>query len=272
MLDTRLVNRTGKVLVPLVSRLKEKRLCPGWTLMLGLTGVPAATALLALPFSPESPSHLLVQRGEPGASRERGKRLGRRGGGAVRDASGGPVGGGRAEAAVPAVPSPAADVHRCLEHGPAAARGQRGEWTPAPPPHQPIGADLLRLYPSPTFTTTTTLTASTPRPPGQSCAWVQQKGKTTEPSGSPVISAGSTILLHWGTETCPWRKGGRRPRPSEPTARWFSPQARVTVCYRKDCETCPLVNTKVRKHPERLFTLFIDAESVVVVDGRGLHI
>ncbi|XP_028309382.1 solute carrier family 2, facilitated glucose transporter member 5 isoform X1 [Gouania willdenowi] len=36
----------------------------GWTLMLGLTGVPAVMELLLLPFFPESPRYMLIQRGD----------------------------------------------------------------------------------------------------------------------------------------------------------------------------------------------------------------
>ncbi|XP_054634538.1 solute carrier family 2, facilitated glucose transporter member 5-like isoform X2 [Dunckerocampus dactyliophorus] len=36
----------------------------GWTLMLGLTGIPALTELLLLPFFPESPRYMLIQRGD----------------------------------------------------------------------------------------------------------------------------------------------------------------------------------------------------------------
>uniref|UniRef100_A0A3P9BX67 Solute carrier family 2, facilitated glucose transporter member 5 n=1 Tax=Maylandia zebra TaxID=106582 RepID=A0A3P9BX67_9CICH len=36
----------------------------GWTLMLGLTGIPAAIQLLLLPFFPESPRYMLIQNGD----------------------------------------------------------------------------------------------------------------------------------------------------------------------------------------------------------------
>ncbi|XP_029292142.1 solute carrier family 2, facilitated glucose transporter member 5 [Cottoperca gobio] len=36
----------------------------GWTLMLGLTGIPALIELLLLPFFPESPRYMLIQRGD----------------------------------------------------------------------------------------------------------------------------------------------------------------------------------------------------------------
>ncbi|XP_039903621.1 solute carrier family 2, facilitated glucose transporter member 5-like [Simochromis diagramma] len=36
----------------------------GWTLLLGLTGIPAAIQLLLLPFFPESPRYMLIQNGD----------------------------------------------------------------------------------------------------------------------------------------------------------------------------------------------------------------
>lgn len=36
----------------------------GWPLMLGLTGIPAAIELILLPFFPESPRYMLIQRGD----------------------------------------------------------------------------------------------------------------------------------------------------------------------------------------------------------------
>lgn len=36
----------------------------GWPLMLGLTGVPALIELVLLPFFPESPRYMLIQRGD----------------------------------------------------------------------------------------------------------------------------------------------------------------------------------------------------------------
>ncbi|XP_072223239.1 solute carrier family 2, facilitated glucose transporter member 5 [Leuresthes tenuis] len=36
----------------------------GWTLMLGLTGIPAVIELLLLPFFPESPRYMLIQKGD----------------------------------------------------------------------------------------------------------------------------------------------------------------------------------------------------------------
>lgn len=43
-------------------------LCLGWTLMLGLTGIPALIELLLLPFFPESPRYTLIQRGNKKAA------------------------------------------------------------------------------------------------------------------------------------------------------------------------------------------------------------
>ncbi|XP_055078775.1 solute carrier family 2, facilitated glucose transporter member 1a isoform X2 [Periophthalmus magnuspinnatus] len=47
----------------------------GWTLMLGLTAVPAAVELLLLPFFPESPRYLLIQRGDEKTARKGLQRL-----------------------------------------------------------------------------------------------------------------------------------------------------------------------------------------------------
>ncbi|XP_072306224.1 solute carrier family 2, facilitated glucose transporter member 5-like [Eucyclogobius newberryi] len=47
----------------------------GWTLMLGLTGIPAAIELLLLPFFPESPRYLLIQRGDEKNARKGLQRL-----------------------------------------------------------------------------------------------------------------------------------------------------------------------------------------------------
>ncbi|XP_076027336.1 solute carrier family 2, facilitated glucose transporter member 5 [Genypterus blacodes] len=47
----------------------------GWTLMLGLTGIPAAIELLLLPFFPESPRYTLIQRGDEKAARKALRRL-----------------------------------------------------------------------------------------------------------------------------------------------------------------------------------------------------
>lgn len=130
--------------------------------MLGLTGIPAVIELVFLPFFPESPRYMLIQKGDEKNSRKGEKtrvkfalcgwfkskfnrvlgfvplsiaaspRLGWCGCRGGRDASGGPVGAGRGPSVggVPAVPevSPlAADLHHHYEHGPTAVRGQRGE-------------------------------------------------------------------------------------------------------------------------------------------------
>ncbi|XP_040907350.1 solute carrier family 2, facilitated glucose transporter member 5-like isoform X2 [Toxotes jaculatrix] len=47
----------------------------GWPIMLGLTGVPALIELLLLPFFPESPRYLLIQRGDEKTARKALKRL-----------------------------------------------------------------------------------------------------------------------------------------------------------------------------------------------------
>lgn len=44
-------------------------LCVGWPIMLGLTGVPALIELLLLPFCPESPRYMLIQRGDDNNAR-----------------------------------------------------------------------------------------------------------------------------------------------------------------------------------------------------------
>lgn len=45
-------------------------LLAGWPILLGLTGVPAALQLLLLPFFPESPRYLLIQKkDEPAAQK-----------------------------------------------------------------------------------------------------------------------------------------------------------------------------------------------------------
>lgn len=41
----------------------------GWSIMLGLTGVPALLELLLLPFCPESPRYMLIQRGDDNNAR-----------------------------------------------------------------------------------------------------------------------------------------------------------------------------------------------------------
>ncbi|XP_034028103.1 solute carrier family 2, facilitated glucose transporter member 5-like [Thalassophryne amazonica] len=47
----------------------------GWTLMLGLTGIPALMELLLLPFFPESPRYMLIQRGDEETARKALQRL-----------------------------------------------------------------------------------------------------------------------------------------------------------------------------------------------------
>lgn len=42
----------------------------GWPILLGVTGIPAALQLLLLPFFPESPRYLLVQKKNQEAARE----------------------------------------------------------------------------------------------------------------------------------------------------------------------------------------------------------
>jgi hypothetical protein len=45
-------------------------LLAGWPVLLGLTGIPAALQLLLLPFFPESPRYLLIQKGDEQAARD----------------------------------------------------------------------------------------------------------------------------------------------------------------------------------------------------------
>uniref|UniRef100_A0A8D0BRW3 Solute carrier family 2, facilitated glucose transporter member 5 n=1 Tax=Salvator merianae TaxID=96440 RepID=A0A8D0BRW3_SALMN len=47
----------------------------GWPILLGLTGIPAALQLLLLPFFPESPRYLLIQKGDEEGARAALKRL-----------------------------------------------------------------------------------------------------------------------------------------------------------------------------------------------------
>ncbi|XP_056129132.1 solute carrier family 2, facilitated glucose transporter member 5-like [Lampris incognitus] len=47
----------------------------GWTIMLGLTGIPALIELLLLPFFPESPRYMLIQRGDEKKARKALQRL-----------------------------------------------------------------------------------------------------------------------------------------------------------------------------------------------------
>lgn len=47
----------------------------GWTLMLGLTAIPAVIELLLLPFFPESPRYMLIQKGDEKSARKGLQRL-----------------------------------------------------------------------------------------------------------------------------------------------------------------------------------------------------
>uniref|UniRef100_A0ACB8EEV3 Solute carrier 2, facilitated glucose transporter member 5 n=2 Tax=Sphaerodactylus townsendi TaxID=933632 RepID=A0ACB8EEV3_9SAUR len=47
----------------------------GWPILMGLTGVPAALQLMTLPFFPESPRYLLIQKGDEKEARAALKRL-----------------------------------------------------------------------------------------------------------------------------------------------------------------------------------------------------
>ncbi|XP_015738299.1 solute carrier family 2, facilitated glucose transporter member 5 [Coturnix japonica] len=47
----------------------------GWPLLLGLTGIPSALQLLTLPFFPESPRYLLIQKGNEDQARQALQRL-----------------------------------------------------------------------------------------------------------------------------------------------------------------------------------------------------
>ncbi|XP_015236826.1 PREDICTED: solute carrier family 2, facilitated glucose transporter member 5 [Cyprinodon variegatus] len=47
----------------------------GWTIMLGLTGIPAVIELVFLPFFPESPRYMLIQKGDEKNSRKALQRL-----------------------------------------------------------------------------------------------------------------------------------------------------------------------------------------------------
>ncbi|KAK7128856.1 hypothetical protein R3I94_017173 [Phoxinus phoxinus] len=47
----------------------------GWPIMLGLTGIPAAIELLLLPFFPESPRYMLIQKGDEKTARKDLQRL-----------------------------------------------------------------------------------------------------------------------------------------------------------------------------------------------------
>nr|KAF6508077.1 solute carrier family 2 member 5 [Rousettus aegyptiacus] len=47
----------------------------GWTILLGVTGIPAAAQLLLLPFFPESPRYLLIQKKDSASARKALQRL-----------------------------------------------------------------------------------------------------------------------------------------------------------------------------------------------------
>ncbi|KAF7209672.1 solute carrier family 2, facilitated glucose transporter member 5 [Nothobranchius furzeri] len=47
----------------------------GWTIMLGLTGIPAVIELLLLPFFPESPRYMLIQKGDEEKAKKALQRL-----------------------------------------------------------------------------------------------------------------------------------------------------------------------------------------------------
>lgn len=44
-------------------QLMSRVLAAGWPVLLGLTGIPSLIQLLTLPFFPESPRYLLIQKG-----------------------------------------------------------------------------------------------------------------------------------------------------------------------------------------------------------------
>lgn len=48
----------------------SRPLLAGWPILLGLTGVPAALQLLLLPFFPESPRYLLIQKKDESAAKK----------------------------------------------------------------------------------------------------------------------------------------------------------------------------------------------------------
>ncbi|NWJ11982.1 GTR5 protein, partial [Crypturellus undulatus] len=48
---------------------------PGWPVLLGLTGIPSLMQLLILPFFPESPRYLLIQKGNEEQARQALQRL-----------------------------------------------------------------------------------------------------------------------------------------------------------------------------------------------------
>ena len=47
----------------------------GWPIMLGLTAIPAVLELLFLPFFPESPRYMLIQKGDEKNARKGTSRL-----------------------------------------------------------------------------------------------------------------------------------------------------------------------------------------------------
>lgn len=49
--------------------MEDTDLLAGWPILLGVTGIPAALQLLLLPFFPESPRYLLVQKKDPAAAK-----------------------------------------------------------------------------------------------------------------------------------------------------------------------------------------------------------
>lgn len=59
------------VLRPAQSVVIAVSVCPtGWTLMLALTGIPAVIELVFLPFFPESPRYMLIQKGDEEKARK----------------------------------------------------------------------------------------------------------------------------------------------------------------------------------------------------------
>ncbi|NXH84474.1 GTR5 protein, partial [Edolisoma coerulescens] len=57
------------------SQLKSRVLAAGWPVLLGLTGIPSLVQLLTLPFFPESPRYLLIQKGNEEQARRALQRL-----------------------------------------------------------------------------------------------------------------------------------------------------------------------------------------------------
>lgn len=56
--------------MPLLLMVMCNVLSLGWPIMLGLTGIPAAIELLLLPFFPESPRYMLIQKGDEQTARK----------------------------------------------------------------------------------------------------------------------------------------------------------------------------------------------------------